>query len=586
MNKFIVLFSLFTFSSYGANIALPNLPSAIPSTNDTIAGVKGGVASQFLLKNIIALNTNNVITLAPTAGLVSPIQTALNNIPSGGPAWGTNVTGALINLKSGDYYVSNTLFYSNTFPYFIRIRGDSLSTRIIWAGSARTNLMKFCGGGNPNGGLNLPAQVEIEHITFSSVTNDLISFLTITNESYSRVSHCNFTGWELLTNNLHGSAVSIDGPAPTQPQGNVGLVIGSPLSHSTVVEDCFFAGLATGLHNFGDHFYGNIIKSAYIGIYSNSQTDGTAWPNTSPYSLGFVMVFGGGLDINIDNTHLYGVNGGIMNDGGPPIYLNRPLWEAADHAIATFDLTKTFYITEAAISDDSIKYKVNHSPYSLTASSGLDVRYSIWSKMIDNASLNGNGNRATNFSLLSGDHVTGAVIDGMNTSPDTNHIYVVGSSLTSANGIYTWKGSTASLVFWTNTTACGIILDRTGGSVSINTFDAFEITNNLGHLYGIDTSEITLGATLLSSMPDHVWELVDGSGTPPTSAKWGTNYSAASSVFPYNISGSLFTNTPLNKVPQHLPLNTCWIWNSNGDLYGIKTTASGTTEIRSTNKLW
>lgn len=583
-------FILITFPLLGADIPLATIPAGIPTTNDSVLGTQSGISKLFNLSKIVQLATNIVINVSPAVGLVSPIQTALNNIPAGGPQWGTNVTGALINLKSGDYYVSNTLFYSNTFPYFVRIVGDSLSTRIIWAGSARTNLMKFCGGGNPNGGLSLPAHVEIEHITFTSVTNDLISLLTITNESYSRVAHCNFTGWELLTNNLHGSQVSIDGPLPTQPPGNVGLVIGSPLSHSTVVEDCFFAGLATGLHNFGDHFYGNIIKSALLGIYNNGGPDsiGTSWPNTSPYSLGFLLVFGAGLNVNIEDVHFYGVAGGVMSDGGPAIYLSRPQWEGADHAIAIFNLASPVFITEDSISDDSIIYKVNHGPYSLTATGNADIRYAIWSKMPANITLDGGGNRLTNFAFVSGNHVIGNVIDAQSNAPDTNHIYIVGAGIVNANGTYTWKGASGSLVFWTNTTSCGIILDRTGGSVSLNVADAFEITNASGHVYGIDSQQLTIGGALLVPFGENnAWETLIGVTVPPTSSNFGTNYVTSTGQTPFTLGNYLIKSSARSTIPPQLPLESVWMWNSNGILFGIQTSnkMDGTT-VRYTNKLW
>lgn len=590
MNRFLILFSLIAFSSYGANVALPNLPMAIPSTNDTITGVKGGIASQFLLKNIIALNTNKAITVSPATGLISPIQTALNNIPSGGPSWGTNVTGALINLAPGDYYVSNTLFYSNTFAAGIHIKGSGkLNTRIIYAGNVRTNLLRICGGGNSNPfALNLPLDIEIEDLTFTSLTNDLIELIVLTNFSSGYVKNINIENWMLITNNLHGPQLSIDGPPPPVPPGNVGLVIGSQNDHACFIEDCYFAGLACNIHSYTDHLYLRGIKTAMTGVYDDTVIDGTAWPNTSPYFHGPVVLLSGGLDANITDIHFYVCNTGIMNDGGPNINLTRPLWEGADHALATFDTNKIFFITEGAISDDIVKYKINHGPYSLTASPNIDVRYAIWSKIPSGMHLNGNGAKGTNFSLLSGDHITGAVIDAQSPMADTNHIYVLGSSLTSANGVYTWKSASAALVFWTNTTGCGIILDRTGGSISINDTDAYEITNSSGHIYGKDTVEVTIGGALFSPIPTGSWELVGvGTGTPPSSAKWGTNYVTSISASPYLTGGQLFYSQAASTIPPQLPINSVWVWNSNGILYGIQTSNKlDTTTQRYTNKFW
>jgi hypothetical protein len=62
-------------------------------------------ASQGLVDIYVSPNTNS-----STYG----IQEALNQIPAGGPQWGTNVTGGHIHLAAGDYYITNSLFYSNT----------------------------------------------------------------------------------------------------------------------------------------------------------------------------------------------------------------------------------------------------------------------------------------------------------------------------------------------------------------------------------------------------------------------------------------------------------------------------------------
>jgi len=337
------------------------------------------------------------------------IQEALNQIPAGGPGWGTNVTGALIQLGPGDYYLTNAAFYSNTFPTGIRIVGSSLlSTRLIYAGlGTTTNMLTFKGGGNPNGGLNLNLHIELEDLTFTSITNMQGRLLVITNESYLRIAHCNFTGWEMVTNNLHGAAVSIDGPAPSQAPGNVGCTIGSPLSHMTILDSCFFAGLATGFENYGDHFYGYNLKSAFIGIFGVGQTAGTAWANTSPHSLGAFMLFRTGLNINITDAHFYGVTCGIVLDnpdgisGVANVKLTNPQWEGAPHAlVADAPASQTILISSDAISDDgpSGRYSVSHGPYAMTLTTAMDVRYAIWSKLVANTRIDGNGGMATNFS--------------------------------------------------------------------------------------------------------------------------------------------------------------------------------------------
>lgn len=338
------------------------------------------------------------------------IQEALNQIPAGGPQWGTNVTGAHIHLSAGDYYITNSLFYSNTFIYSIRMEGAGiLATRLIWAGSVRTNMLRFCGGGNPNGGLVLlPGQVQLENITFTSITNDLMQLVVITNTSYALVRDCNFTDWELGTNNLHGAQLSIDTPAPSQPPGNVGLVMGSTLDHGDFVEDCFFSGLATGIDDFGDHLYVTGFKTAFIGIYGAGGSDGTAWPSTGPYSLGPAILIRGGLGAYVNNAHFYGCYGGVLNEGTSDVVLRDPQWEGADRALAAFNPASagTFYIEETAISDDTVKYAINHGPYSYSSSTAVKVVYNRVSKLMASTGMDGNNNSATNFNQINSDTMT------------------------------------------------------------------------------------------------------------------------------------------------------------------------------------
>jgi hypothetical protein len=426
-------------------------------------------ASQGLVDIYVSPNTNS-----STYG----IQEALNQIPAGGPQWGTNVTGGHIHLAAGDYYITNSLFYSNTFPYSIRMEGAAiLATRLIWAGNVRTNMLRFCGGGNPNGGLSLPGQVQLENITFTSITNDLIQLVVMTNGSYGRVRDCNFTDWELATNNLHGAQLSIDGPAPTQPPGNVGLVIGSSLDHATYVEDCFFAGLACGIDSNTDHFYGRGLKSAFIGLYGIAGTDGTAWPNTSAYSLGPFLLFRGGLSVDLEDIHFYGVDGGVVLDGNVNVMLWNPQWEAADHAIAAFNPSgQVISIITDSISDDTTKYAVTHGPYAYSTTTAIDARYAVYSKLLANIGLNGNNNPATNFSVISATTFQ----YGTNPGPlNTNFtVYAAGTA-------YTLTGSSAALDF--GTTDPILTLNQTG---------TYLITGNVGIKYNGATYAGAQTATL------------------------------------------------------------------------------------------
>lgn len=339
----------------------------------------------------------------------SGIQEALNAIPRGGPGWGTNTTGALLQFAAGDFYFTNNIFYSNTFPYSIRWEGSALlASRLIYAGNSTTNLIMFTGGGNPNGGLSLPGQVEIEHLTFSSISNGQVILLVITNCSAEIVRNCNFTGWQITTNNLHGTQVSIDGPAPDNAQGNVGLAIGTGLDHATIIEDCFFAGLATGAFVCGDHFSGLNLKSAFIGEFGGGPSAGTAWANTSPFSLGAFILRNGGLETRIVGMHAYICQGGValLNGSAGLHSIIFPQWELCDRPLSsTSPSTVGFAMIETQTGDTfgtaTGQNLINTSPYSYSTTTIMDCREIIWNKLLPSIGLDLNNNPATNAGRFS-----------------------------------------------------------------------------------------------------------------------------------------------------------------------------------------
>lgn len=380
--------------SMAASVGLATLPVASIMTaaysqgfgglsSDSLQVIQAYAASQTLVDIFVTPNTNS-----STYG----IQEALNSVPPGGPQWGTNVTGANIHLAAGDYYVTNGAFYSNTFPYNIRMEGAGiLATRLIYVSNnnSRTNLLRFCGGGNPNGGLSLPGHVQLENMTFTSVTNDLLELVVITNISYAKVRDCNFTGREITTNNTHGAQLSIDGPYPSQPPSNVGLVVGNLNDHGTFVEDCFWANLACGLNNFSDHLYVFNFKTAFVGVYigGGSGADGTGWPNTSAYFLGPSILLHGGLNTTINGAHFYTANGGVVADASSTVIMRDIQYETCSHATATFvPSTTIFTLNGTAITDDGSRWVITHGPYAYNSSTAYNIQYELRSTFLSGIS--------------------------------------------------------------------------------------------------------------------------------------------------------------------------------------------------------
>lgn len=359
--------------------------------------IQAYAASQAIVAIYVSPNTNS-----PTYG----IQEALNSISKNG-SYGTNVIQARLRLAPGDYYFTNNIFYSNTYPVSIRIEGASiLGTRLIYAGNTTTNCIFFTGGGNPAGGaLNLPIHLEIADLTITSITNGQQALLCVTNYSYFDSERVNYTGWQVTTNVLWGAGLSLTA-APANAQGNVGVVVGCGNEHGTFFRNCFFAGLATGVECWADHLYMENAKFACIGVFGIGPTDGTAWANTSPYSLGAAILRRPGLDTHIFRAHFYICNGGVVLDnptiglGCGSVLIAEPQFELADHPLAAnAPAGQAIFIPSENATDLATVYSVAHGPYAYNTTTTMDIRYTLSNKLL--VSLNGNNAVATNFARLS-----------------------------------------------------------------------------------------------------------------------------------------------------------------------------------------
>jgi hypothetical protein len=160
-----------------------------------------------------------------------------------GTNFGPYAAGTSIQLGPGYFFYTNKLVFSNTFTTGIKIVGSTgLESKLVYAG-AETGIkcIEIRGGHNPNvGTLDIPMHVTIRDVGFSALNNTTNILLLVTNISHAEITGCNFTQWQIMTNQVWGSGQSIAGGAPF-PVGNlVGLVIGNDYEHGTFLNMNYF----------------------------------------------------------------------------------------------------------------------------------------------------------------------------------------------------------------------------------------------------------------------------------------------------------------------------------------------------------
>lgn len=241
---------------------------------------------------------------------------------------GPTARGVVFQFEGGYYYFTNTLVFSNYWPMALTFRGANLlDTKLVYAGNENgTNTITFKGAGTPRvGSLNLPNHITITDMGFTAINDATNVLMKIGNFSHANLSRCNFTSWRVMTNQVEGAGVSTDtSSVGGVTSGNlVGLFITDGPEHSTVLDDIFFAGLATGADLRNDHVTAFGLKFAHIGIFANQ------WPATSRYSIGACIIQEQGLDSVFYYCHFYSAKVGFcyISDGG--VSYNSPL---LDHA--------------------------------------------------------------------------------------------------------------------------------------------------------------------------------------------------------------------------------------------------------------
>lgn len=334
-----------------------DISSGFPTVTVSSRGIANGLST----------TTNNGKMYGPdTPGtMTSGLQEAFNSMPHltvMGPA----ATGINLQLESGYYYFTNKLWFSNDYPYALKITGSTLlDTKLVYAGNeVGVDCVTICGSASSlAASYDVIGHIVIRDVGFSCIANVTNTLLWITNQAYAEIESCQFTGWRLMTNQVWGAGVSITESIPI-PFANVGLKISGGGDHATWIRHCFFSGLATGADLMCDHAYVDGFKTAEISPSTNP------WPNTSPYSLGAAILRRGGLDGYYRDCHFYGVKSGLLLIGvtrGNEV-IEKFMEETCDYALGSSTvLPGTLLVRQPYLEGAAEQYFINTTPtYSLT----------------------------------------------------------------------------------------------------------------------------------------------------------------------------------------------------------------------------
>lgn len=270
-----------------------------------------------------------------TSGIMEAYQSAANVTATNyGP-----LAGAVdLQFSPGYFYYSTPMVFSNTYNAGITFAGaDLLSTKLVYTGTnTGISCIKFIAGRTNNGELNRQQHIFMHDIGFSSVVNTTNILVELTASLATFVGErLNFTSWRVMTNHADGASVTMiltGGSAP----GLVGLAVnsGSTGEHGFSMKDIFFADLADGMLLTEDHFYGENIRSAFVG--SNQGTATNLWGTNSIYSLGALIIDQGQLDHRVSNLHLWGGDVAVarfQNGSTCPMVIDGFFNESGQHSI-------------------------------------------------------------------------------------------------------------------------------------------------------------------------------------------------------------------------------------------------------------
>lgn len=410
-----------------------------------------------------------------------------------------NPAGVYLKPSIGTHFYTNTIAYSNNWPYQFVVQGAGrFGTRLVYAGTAQgTNTIDIKGGGNASPALNCSGDNMWQDLTIASVYCPTNVLLRITNANATIIRRVNFSSWDATSGIDWMSSVASYQDSfnySTTTNGLVGLVSGNINNWGLVLDEVQPGFLAVGVVSHDDHLYVNHFLSVINGNNGNSQ-EHTAWPTNHPYRLGAGIIRYPKLDATYKGLHFYADKTGIalMNhpgSGNTEIQnIDGILYEGGSPALIAINTNGNTW----AINDPSggsfqfgVGGRINTNDFSQYATaSWLLMRGVIYNDPAELKRPSATGG----FNLISGDFsgsARGATnIPGLTPLPrqslSTNSFVMVNSGTNNLDGIWFWNSTSTRYTNAARTGVAALVDDFSSPPTMFMTFtnSAFQLPDYL-----------------------------------------------------------------------------------------------------------
>lgn len=346
-------------------------------------------------------------------------QEAIDSFPRGSS---NNPAGVYLKPSIGAHFYTNTIVYSNNWPYQFVVQGaGKFATKWVSAiaNSGTTNFIILAGGGNASPALNCSGDIIFQDLTFASVYCSTNIILRATNYNSMVIQRANFSSWDATSGADWMSSVASYQDSlnyATTTNGLIGLVSGNVNNKGLILDDVQFGFLACGVETFDDHIKIRDFISVINGQNSGFQ-DQTAWPTSSHYRLGAAIIRWPKLDTSYEGVHFYSDRLGIalMNHPGSasdPQYVVRPQLEGG-YAFAAINTNgNTWAIDDVTLASSALNtaLRINTNDFSQINNASVSTRSIVYNDsaalirptvaggiVINSGRADGNGGGLTNL---------------------------------------------------------------------------------------------------------------------------------------------------------------------------------------------